>query len=109
MRTTMAMRTYRAGAHTLRVMLSQGDVARMARGLIASGPSERQLAAGARRTALAGMPATLSVEGAQVKLQCVLDAGLLIDLQLDGPGAGGADELMGYATALDLAALRRVR
>jgi hypothetical protein len=109
MRTTMAMRNYQAGPHTLRVMISQGDVARMARSVIASGPSDREVAAGARRTTLAGLPATITVEGAQVKLQCVLEGGLLLDLQLAGPGAAGADALVGYANALDLAALRRVR
>ncbi len=109
MRMTMAMRNYRAGAHALRVMLSQGDVARMARSAIASGPTDRQRAAGSRQTTLAGLPAALTVEGTQVKIQCVLEGGLLLDLQLEGPGAAGADALMGYANALDLAALRRVR
>lgn len=109
MRTTMAMRNYRASGGSLRVMLSQGDVARLSRSNLATGPTPREIAAGARATTLVGQPAVITVEGAEVKLKCVLDGGVLVDLVLDGPGAAGAETLLTYANALDLAALRRVR
>lgn len=109
MRTTMAMRNYRAGERTLRVMLSQGDVARMARSVITSAPSDRQAAAGARQTTLAGQPARLTVDGTRIQLQCVLDGGLLLDMHYESATAAQFDELLALANALDLAALRRVR
>ncbi|MFO0559267.1 MAG: hypothetical protein U0269_14725 [Polyangiales bacterium] len=109
MRTTMAMRTYHAGARSLRVMLSQGDVARMARSVITGAPTDRQAAAGVRQTAIARQPARLTVDGTRIQLQCVLDGGLMLDLHLEGATAAEFDELLGYANALDIAALRRVR
>ncbi len=109
MRATMAMRNYQSSAGRVQVMLTRGDIVRMARSNIASGPSDRQRAAGSRNTTLAGLPAAITIDGERATLQCVLDNDVLLDVQLNGPGAAGADRVQSLAEALDLAAIRRAR